>query len=157
MLDTVRDGGPTHTHVHNTAEPTNTTQNSAAALRTARPCADPTVQIGLFSNIFIEQGKIIIIKKNPAKSQHGLPAGIAGSAITRGGRGEGPLASASYLLDLLALDDRIVPPYLLRPVLAVVKGAAVLVAVAMHGAEETLTPAREPCDTTPKCHYTATQ
>ena len=68
----------------------------------------------------------------------------------QGGRGEGPLASSSYLLDLLALDDRVVPPYLLRPVLAVVEGAAVLVAVAMHGAEKALTPTREPCGTTHK-------
>lgn len=69
----------------------------------------------------------------------------AGPAITRGGRGEGPLASASYLLDLLTLDDGVVPPYLFRPMLAVVKGAAVLVAVAVHGAEQPITPARESC------------
>lgn len=66
------------------------------------------------------------------------------SSPGRGGSGGEWRGGGSYLLDLLADDDGVVPADLLRAHLPVVERAVVLVAVPVHRAEEAAASALEP-------------
>lgn len=56
----------------------------------------------------------------------------------------GLLLVSSYFLDFFPLDYWVIPPDLLCSMFTIVKGAAVFVAVAMHGTEEAIAPACKP-------------